>query len=276
MFVLPIRADDLISRRGQLALSFNCLREAVIEAVSQMSLFEILVCINGESALGFNPAYIARALEVLAPLSARITISAKADKISVVNQGLSIARAAEFDLLFVVDDDIEFTSTTVAMMISLHKQLNGKGIGCMKAPLVHNGSTEFQRVYSRSYEVSFDIELFPKRPTGSIYCVDPKLISEFPAGSNDGDYLALCNVPLSGIAVRSEFPPTIEQEIRRRVRLRRASLRTGYTRPTDNIHLLNEILGTTTKPRAAIESKPFLESMKVYETVFSTVESFTK
>jgi len=273
MFVLPIRANDLVSRWRQLKLSYDCLRKAIIEAMPQMSAFEILACINGESALRFNPSYVAHAFEVLAPLPVRVSISTKADKIRTVNQGLSIARASAHDLLFVADDDIVFDSTTITRMIRLHLQRNNKGIGCMKAPLVHDGSTDFQRVYSRSFEVSFDMELFPKRPTGSLYCVDPKLVSEFPQGSNDGDYLAVSGVPLSDIVIRSEFPLTLEEEIQRRVRLRRGSCLIGYVRPTDDIQLLNGILNATSQPRAAIERDSFVSSMKVYEIVFSTMES---
>lgn len=256
-------------------MAFICLRKAIIEASPELACFHILAYINGESVTRLDPLSIVRVLDVLDPLPVQLIAAVNPGKVTAVNSALTMARRRHSDLLFCVDNDIVFEPAAIRCMIELHRKWHRGGVACKKAPLVRAGSTRFQCVYSYSFQVSFATGLFPKRPTGSLYCVDPQVITAFPSECNEGDFLAMSDIPLSDIVVLSEFPRTIEEEVRRRVRLRYGSRSIGYSRPADNLHLMNDILQATTIHSSIIRSASFLESMSTYERVFSTVEGLT-
>jgi hypothetical protein len=274
-FVLPIHSDDFHRRWRSMRAAFTCLRKAIIEATPELGRFQILAYINGESIMGLDPDLIVRVLDVLNPLPVLVLTTVHPGKVEAVNSALNMARSRQSDLLFCIDNDIVFGPMAIRHMIELNRKWQRGGVACKKAPLVKPGSTRFQRVYSYSFQVSFSTGMFPKRPTGSLYCVDPQVLTTFPSACNEGDFLAVSGIPLSEVIVHSEFPRTMEEEIHRRVRLRRGSRAIGYSRPADNLDLMREILNVTTVHSSITRDARFLESMSLYERVFSTVDGLT-
>lgn len=274
-FLLPIRSADFERRWHQMQVTYRCVRRAILDATPLLGQFRIFISINGQLPASLDPRAVARFFDVLNPLPFRIGFSSISDKIETVNSGIAMARNDLADLFFSIDNDIVFDSWAVRKMIETHQTLRQVGVACKKCPLIHKKSTAFQCAYSYSFQVSFATDLFPKRPTGSLYCIDPESLTEFPPGCNEGDYLASRAVPISNVVIYSEFPQTFEEEISRRCRLRRASRAMGFDRPTDNVELMADIVRTASVSSSVLRSENFLRSMLLYNRIFAAVDKIT-
>lgn len=263
----------------------RCLYVALIEARNEIKRFHVHIHINGidrqlcpftQDATGVNNSYIqiinriCKDLFKLLP-NVHITLSPESGKINAVNFGLISARTKQASLFFCVDNDILFFGNTINQIINLYHR-NKKifsGVACAKCPYTNQYSSNFQRKYSLCTQLSFKYNLYPKRPTGSFYAIDPFRIIKFPEMSNEGDFLDRQGVLLSELIVYSEFPKTIEAEILRRKRIFTASNNINYTRIHDDIGFLNSRANRQSTQSRLLPAS-YWDSLELYKSVIRT------
>jgi hypothetical protein len=161
----------------------------------------------------------------------RVTWDPTSGKTRAINLALKEARRLGCAFLLCVDDDIVVPPEAVGQALETavaHPHLHA--FTAYKAPLVSTHSTAFQRLYSYAFTTSFRHNIYPKRATGSFYCLNVNRISDFPSGCNEGDVLDRVPHVYTGAVVRSPFPPTRAEEVARRVRLELACRTAGYAR----------------------------------------------
>jgi len=270
LFLMPVRADDFHTRALAMQRAYRCLSAAIAEVTPSLSDCVLVLAINDPRSALPGTSDVLRVLSPFRSLHVEIVWSMELGKVPAVNMGLEMARSCRADLFFCVDNDIVFDRDAVDRLVQQYGRARHSGLVCKKAPLLTVSSTDFQRIYSVSFRLSFAFDIFPKRPTGSLYCVDPTAICAFPAGCNEGDYLAQCGVPFSDVTIYSEFPQTFEDEVARRTRLADGARSIDHRRPTDDLDLMYWILRTTTAPPDVVTSQSFLDSISLYERVLSS------
>jgi hypothetical protein len=151
---------------------------------------------------------------------AEVTADPRSGKTRAVNFGLREARRLGCDLLLCVDDDLVVPRLAVSRILeAMATHARAHALTAYKAPLLTSQATPFQRLYSYAFTTSFRHNIYPKRATGSFYGIRVNRIEEFPADCNEGDLLDRVPNAYAGVVVRSPFPKTRDEEVRRRIRL---------------------------------------------------------
>lgn len=229
LFFMPILTSQVHHRTAKIYEAIRSLRASLVYAMPILRQWKFHIHINGNADYEEEFKLLTGLLD-LVKIPTVITASKYTGKINAVNYGISQARK-ENKMFFCVDNDISIPLHATRNMLELFSSANNRdGVTCHKAPLLTENSTDFQRVYSYSVQMSFLYNIYPKRPTGSFYCIDPNRVTRFPENCNEGDYLDRLNILRSWEVVLSEYPATISEEIERRKRLRKSSDAIGYSR----------------------------------------------
>lgn len=177
---------------------------------------------------------------------------ASAGKIPAMNAALTDARSLGCDALLCIDDDIYFDRWTLHQLVDTWRtQRFPDAVTARKAPYVPRDASAFQRLYSFAVALSFQFDLFPKRPTGSCYLVSPWAFPELPEGCNEGDFFALSDAIASRATVYSPYPSSFDAEVARRRRLSEAAASLSYLRAHSDPAFLTETrAGKPPLPRA--------------------------
>lgn len=242
LIFLPISVEDATRRNGLLELTCRTLARSLDFARHALpGPAHVLFHLNGaagepldRSASGIfvpNELAIVRSIASDAFGIGRFTWDPIPGKTRAVNVALDEARSLGCRLLLCVDDDLLIPPTAVAQMLeTAAAHPNAHSYTAYKAPLVGAAATPFQRLYSFAFTTSFVHGIYPKRPTGSFYCLNVNKFEDFPDHCNEGDLLACAPHVYSGVVVRSPFPASRDEEVARRVRLELASRAAGRTR----------------------------------------------
>jgi len=261
---IPVRTDSGLLRRKSLRVTVQTLREAIRQA-DRIEDGVIHFAYNGPHEPWPDPL-IRKIIGGLRNIRLRETWTTTPSKIGVVNNGLAEARAASADAFLCVDDDIIIPAGSLVALTSLYRRSGFSGATCAKAPHLGARPTAFQRLYSYAVQVSFRYAIAPKRPTGSLYCINPALLDRFPDGCNEGDVLSRLNLPLSTIPVFSQYPASMELEIARQRRLLRAASLIGFERFHDNGAFASSLLRLRSLP-AVIDRRRFHESLHLWTAI---------
>lgn len=243
MFI-PVAIEDIGRRPGLLKATCSTLAQALLSARGNLpSRVRIQLHLNGvpagdgefrPSAEIVEPAGALAATRGVAAENlpgAHVTWSAASGKIPAVNFALREARRFGYDLLLCVDADLVLPRSAIARTLECAAaKPRLTAVTAYKAPLVTAQASAFQRLYSYAFEMSFRHGIYPKRSTGSFYCLHPDRIGEFTSRCNEGDVLERLSHAYSGVIVQSPFPPTRDAEVARRLRLESASRASGHTR----------------------------------------------
>ena len=226
--VFPVVASQLDRRASALCQVYmDLIRATGTGGPIEGAVF--LAWVNGPETLELASFDLMRKL----PSGIRgIRLSAVPDKTQAVNEAITVARALNWRKLIICDNDLRVPLETIAAMIRAFNRYNGRRVAvCEKLGLVTPTSTNFQRDFSAFANYVIRKRLIPnRRPSGSLYILDPQTFFGVPTGANEGDYLALQPIVHSNRYIYSEYPPSLEQERRRRLRLTEASDRIGFSR----------------------------------------------
>jgi hypothetical protein len=229
---LPIRARDIEERAQPISAALLSTKLAIRHLLRFRKVpVRVHAHINGPATPGEQTHWMEHFTSTFHPL-ALVTASPVADKIASVNYGLSQARAAGFKHFIVIDNDIVFRKQIFERLTDVHVCVNADAVCVWKLPLIVPCSSSFERLFAYATSVSLRLNIY-RAPTGSLYCIDPHRVAEFPANCNEGDHLltALNSFLCDDVFVASRPSATLDGEIQRRKRINAASRAIGYQRP---------------------------------------------
>ncbi len=226
--VFPVLASQLRGRATPLNRVYADLAAAA-RTGGPLSGATFLAWVNGPEILEWSPLDLVRWLP---PGVQSIRVSAVADKVRAVNEAIAMARALNWRRLVICDNDVRVPVTTAAALVRAFDRYSGRRTAvCEKLGLVTPKSTPFQREFSAFANHVITRRLIPnRRPSGSLYILDPRVFPVFPDGANEGDFLTTQPISHTDRYIYSEYPQSLDMERQRRVRLTEASDRIGFRR----------------------------------------------
>jgi hypothetical protein len=238
---LPIRASDLAERAQTISAALASIRHAIQHLLQcQPMPLKVHAHLNGPASITQKTYWVNHFISMFHPFAV-VTSSPTPNKIACVNYGLSEARKAGSTHFIVIDDDVVFASRTLKRLVDIHTCLDVDAVCSWKYPLIVSESSDFERLFGYATLVNLRLNIY-RAPTGSIYCVDPHRVREFPATCNEGDYLTtLKNFLCDDVSVGSRSSFTLRREIQRRKRINAFSRAIGYQRPHHDPEVLQDL-----------------------------------
>lgn len=223
--LIPWRATDIDRVSSLRALLVELAKQA--RGVIGVS-FDVHIHVNGPGA---HAAIVSLRDELPPGMPVKISSSSISDKIAAVRVGANSALIAGCDVLVVVDNDVQLEPGSLEAMLAAFRASCAQAVFATKAPFTTKSSSEFQLVYSYAVQESFQHRLFPKRPTGSFYAIEPAVVHLILiSGLAEGDMLARIGAEDCGVVVRSAYARDFVSETDRRIRHWRASEQNGFIR----------------------------------------------
>lgn len=184
--------------------------------------------------------------------------------------GAAYAEAWGADVVVVLDNDVWLPQHALkSLLIAFRRSSTGLAT-CTKAPLVPTDASEFQRLYSYSVQQSFLHGLLPRRPSASFYAISPALGRGIPDGCNEGDLFVSMPHAESGVVIFSPYPRTMDEEIRRRIRLTQGSALHGIRRFHDHLEFYAEARAIALPPQT--DWSRFLASLSLWAEIRRIVD----
>lgn len=273
-FLLPMRENDLNFRIKSIYRTLICFKHAMYEALPVIGNFKIHIHINQANDVKINRVlYNNNIFTFLKPFPYFITISGELGKIPSINFGLMLTRHDKYNLFFCVDNDIIFDSFVIRKMIETQTREKREATVCMKMPLINKESTCFQKTHAYFFQCLFEEGIGPKRPTGSLYCVDPYRIDSFPLICNEADYLMSKNISRTDIVIFSEQAKSFEKEVSRRIRLYESAKSIGFLRFNDDPDFIKRLLKKAEFKSGILKSDRFVTSANLYFKIISEISA---
>lgn len=262
---IPWAASDL-SRVSWLKPSI--LRLARQATISFGERFMIHIHVNGAN---FDRITTELKHQIPVGIPVLITASPLSGKILAIRHGADVAMEAGSDVLMVVDNDIFLPDGSVEILVNAFRASASEAACATKAPIAADGSSTFQLLYSYAVQESFRHNLFPKRPTGSFYALNPAIVHTILSpGFAEGDLLSKIGANQSGLVVRSPYANDFRSEVNRRVRHSKNSEMNGFFRLHSGFYFASEALATQLPD--AVSRARFSESIRLWDRVHRTAQ----
>jgi glycosyltransferase involved in cell wall biosynthesis len=214
-------------QQTQVAAMCHSLSKCLAQIKTTKSSYVIQVIINGPPIKDLNTEVLAEgflALKGKLPVrNVNIVSLPQAGKIHAVNYSITECTGQG---IIVIDDDI-ILPTPVFIEIDSFLRLRRslvEALGYPKAPLFWPNPTPFQSQLNFLFHPSVQHLLIKSgffkrlRPSGSFYVLHGNHMAFFPNPCNEADILYTRHITLSRHFVRTLYPPTFQEEIKRRVK----------------------------------------------------------